>query len=368
MKSLYIMYSNNNSNHNNNRQNGRSIYQEYPDNINNNDLLRLLGDYNNHIRRQQTILSDTISLLRTIHTVYNEQILRIVNVLDANQNAINIYSSILQSINRRIERNPIIGNTSSVSVNNTNSEREPEMPSPYMSSRNRHLNRYANILNSSRSRNIFGNTYFSILNPLLQYSSSRSNGLTNSEIERVTDIIVFDSSMNETRCPISWEDFEEGEYILRIRRCQHIFNETSLRNWLRLNSYCPVCRCNLRQIQREPVVSNESSDTETDEQTERDGEREEERDEERIEERDGEREERREERETQNDNSNNTTNGSIRSIDEDISNNTINSYRGFMQSLNQILQNMNTDDYSATQINTDLSGNTYLAEYIIHFR
>jgi hypothetical protein len=177
--------------------------------------------------------------------------------------------------------------------------------------------------------------------------------------------------MNETRCPISWEDFETGEYILRIRNCQHIFNESSLRNWLRLNSYCPVCRCNLRQpIQQS--VSNESSDTETEENTEENLEHTPQSSTEEM------------------DLSSNASVSNIQltrptmiasiEVSDDASEineidfsgnsvvNSINSYRGFMQSLHNILQNMNDDTFTATRRNGDLSGNPLSAEYIIHFR
>ena len=52
--------------------------------------------------------------------------------------------------------------------------------------------------------------------------------------------------MDEERCPISWEDFVVGEQICQIKECEHIFKSTSLLNWLRTNSHCPVCRYDLR--------------------------------------------------------------------------------------------------------------------------
>ena len=44
------------------------------------------------------------------------------------------------------------------------------------------------------------------------------------------------------RCPISHQEFSEGDSIARINRCGHVFSERGLRRWLLRNNTCPMCR------------------------------------------------------------------------------------------------------------------------------
>ncbi len=46
-------------------------------------------------------------------------------------------------------------------------------------------------------------------------------------------------------CPISMEEFREGEQLCRLNRCQHTFKKEPLRRWLRNHNTCPVCRENI---------------------------------------------------------------------------------------------------------------------------
>jgi hypothetical protein len=53
-----------------------------------------------------------------------------------------------------------------------------------------------------------------------------------------------DSSFKTNECPISLEEFKEGDSIIELP-CNHIFNETNLKNWLKEQPNCPVCRTNI---------------------------------------------------------------------------------------------------------------------------
>ena len=113
------------------------------------------------------------------------------------------------------------------------------------------------IANPPRANTRTGNRYTTRnnTNPInwtefipLRYNSTRylDNRLTQAQIDISTQIIEYDENMDEERCPISWEDFVVGEQICQIKECEHIFKSTSLLNWLRTNSHCPVCRYDLR--------------------------------------------------------------------------------------------------------------------------
>ena len=95
-------------------------------------------------------------------------------------------------------------------------------------------------------------------NPILQHilnnflnmntDTSANEGQSNpnivTDVSQVTEEMCF-SDINDpttTICPISLENFEPNDPILRINRCQHYFKKNSLLYWFRLSRLCPVCR------------------------------------------------------------------------------------------------------------------------------
>lgn len=73
---------------------------------------------------------------------------------------------------------------------------------------------------------------------------------TNINSDSTNDILkkckykLFDSSCNIKECPISLEQFKEGESIIELP-CNHIFNENNIKNWLKEKTNCPICRMDL---------------------------------------------------------------------------------------------------------------------------
>ena len=77
-----------------------------------------------------------------------------------------------------------------------------------------------------------------------------NNGLPDDEINQYTTVNTFnniDNQLNITECPISHEEFEDDTNVIQLR-CNHIFKENSIRNWLHNNRTCPVCRSLVTQI------------------------------------------------------------------------------------------------------------------------
>jgi hypothetical protein len=70
-------------------------------------------------------------------------------------------------------------------------------------------------------------------------------GLDNEQIENNTQSVQYSESMNDMRCPITWDQFDASHSLLSINRCGHIFGETALRSWLQTHRRCPVCRTNV---------------------------------------------------------------------------------------------------------------------------
>lgn len=73
---------------------------------------------------------------------------------------------------------------------------------------------------------------------------------TQEQIENATELITYDSSANNinTSCPITLEEFQDGDILRQIRHCHHSFFETPIQNWFRSNVRCPVCRYDIRDF------------------------------------------------------------------------------------------------------------------------
>jgi hypothetical protein len=63
--------------------------------------------------------------------------------------------------------------------------------------------------------------------------------------------------LQNTSCPITLEDFQDTDQLMRIRYCGHCFRQHALNNWFRENVRCPVCRYDIRDfvIQRAEDLS-----------------------------------------------------------------------------------------------------------------
>jgi hypothetical protein len=85
---------------------------------------------------------------------------------------------------------------------------------------------------------------------MIQYRNTNNIALTREQIQRVTEECVYNSSIENTptQCPISLDEFVDGENILKIRKCGHIFRPAELRRWFTQRNKCPVCRCNVLDI------------------------------------------------------------------------------------------------------------------------
>jgi hypothetical protein len=81
------------------------------------------------------------------------------------------------------------------------------------------------------------------------------------QIDDATEIIAYASDMSanySSRCPITLEDFQEGQMVRRIHHCNHIFNSTAFNNWFERNVRCPVCRFDIRDhSERENSIDSE---------------------------------------------------------------------------------------------------------------
>ena len=66
-----------------------------------------------------------------------------------------------------------------------------------------------------------------------------------SRYDGVIDFLDYNDSMRGTECPICLTEFiKEGKYW-RIKKCNHLFHEECLKQWLKYNKICPLDRANI---------------------------------------------------------------------------------------------------------------------------
>lgn len=81
-------------------------------------------------------------------------------------------------------------------------------------------------------------------------------GLSVEQIEQHTSMVDYHAEMNEVRCPICLEDFENGEHVCKIVACGHFFKRPGLMRWFERNTHCPVCRCDVLNAAVPGAASN----------------------------------------------------------------------------------------------------------------
>lgn len=74
---------------------------------------------------------------------------------------------------------------------------------------------------------------------------------TPTQINNATQTIIYRDNLSliNTRCPITMEDFINGDRICMIRHCRHCFRESAIMDWFHTNVRCPVCRYDIRETQ-----------------------------------------------------------------------------------------------------------------------
>ena len=80
---------------------------------------------------------------------------------------------------------------------------------------------------------------------------NQNTPLSADEISRYTSTYsctqaVF-SDISGNRCPISLDNFQIGDVLIRINGCGHTFKRRALMRWFERSNSCPMCRHNLRE-------------------------------------------------------------------------------------------------------------------------
>jgi len=95
---------------------------------------------------------------------------------------------------------------------------------------------------------------------------------TNDQIQVATTNYLYSidsvTGSSNTNCPITMDEFQDGEEVCRILHCGHTFRQEAISQWFETNVRCPVCRYDIRDYninhQRQtdvnhsaPVVTND---------------------------------------------------------------------------------------------------------------
>ena len=79
------------------------------------------------------------------------------------------------------------------------------------------------------------------------FPSAVNNVPTITQFAQATEPVQYHSEgFSDNNCPITLDEFSEGEMVCRIKHCGHIFKIQPLQNWFSRNSHCPVCRYDIR--------------------------------------------------------------------------------------------------------------------------
>lgn len=121
--------------------------------------------------------------------------------------------------------------------------RQLRIVSDMMEDYQHNIQRFLQIVNlSTRSDYTQPRAFNRERRPVPDTAPRSTQGLTDRQVELATRTMSYDASMNEPRCPISLEDFADGEEIVQIIGCGHYFKCAALREWFNRNTQCPVCR------------------------------------------------------------------------------------------------------------------------------
>ena len=212
--------NNNSSNYNSDSVPLQQFFRRQSDNLNDNRNQHLLHNLYN-------VMTGYNSTMR----IYNENMSRFLTLIDDYRRDIRIFQS-HQNMNQYFNSNIPRSNQNTQSVHNTSrisTER----------------------IGATQSGTFFQpSTIFSTLFPDIttQFTDVVVRP-TQRQINNATRTIIYRDNLSliNTRCPITMEDFVNGDRICMIHHCRHCFRESAIMDWFQTNVRCPVCRYDIRE-------------------------------------------------------------------------------------------------------------------------
>jgi len=203
-----------------------------------------------------------IQSLRDIMLTYN------TNMQDYQNNITIAIMMIREIITEVIRQNNLPQNVENDPIR-TRSNSSRQNPSSQQTSRISRAPTQSSTLNSNNREHLLSYTLY---RPTIRYQDGQNmrNFFQNisvrpsqEQIQNATFLFTYNYLNSENinqQCPITLEDFENGDIVRQIRHCRHVFHEDSIQNWFQSNVRCPVCRYDIRDY-REPTESINLVDT-----------------------------------------------------------------------------------------------------------
>jgi hypothetical protein len=211
-------------------------------------------NYRNNINALNT-LNNLNNLLFDLLSNTNNRMIETMSIFKEQNNIINNYHSTIEAINTRI----IYLNHMEITNARINSSRPSVSitppPTPPRNIRRRRRERFQRLqqrypethdTTEEEEHNNNQRNEEEEDEVLLPIESPRPIIPTNQEIVTNTEVIIYNSdSFTQSVCPIETIPFNEGQNVIRIINCGHIFTVSSLHRWFERDSRCPLCRYNI---------------------------------------------------------------------------------------------------------------------------
>ena len=228
-----------NNERNNNRNNNRNDFPFFPNLGSNNfdrgnpnsNLTDFLSNLGNAITRQQmSSLNDLNNLINNNNNMHR-------NNNNSNSNVVMEFTTTGPNGERIVQR-----------YQGTNPQNQPQQQMPPMFF---NFNNFSNN-SSSRRRNISFNDFSSglfgnIFSQLFQSLGNRENPTDEEILNELPETQIEDVNKldpEKKNCIICLEDFKNGDKAI-ILPCIHIFHNECIKNWLKTQNTCPICKYKL---------------------------------------------------------------------------------------------------------------------------
>lgn len=228
-----------------------STYAEYMTTLY--TLRDVLNGYNNNIREYQDNIQTSLQIMRSIQSDISymlrgnsEPVDNTTQTNGRGRNRAPMQPPVRQTT---AERNSLNAHTrNNVPIRNA-PERSTPMQDATIRNNSNHLLSYLLYPTTTVRTNTRPNTTF-LQNVVVSP--------TEEQINNATQVIQYYPGLNllNNECPITLEEFVDGEQIRQIHHCKHSFKETAIQNWFRSNVRCPVCRYDIRDYVQGDASNN----------------------------------------------------------------------------------------------------------------
>ena len=253
-------------------------------NLNMLSLILLLKDFHERRNREETRQRLDELIRREQSEVTGHNIQREVRIPQMNPLIPPILTSprtpIIESMAPSFSRSPLISPLQNPNTplgtrresNLTSAIPPPFRQNPRLAQRRHTLFNVSDLSRNTRSTRPFfsprlpsqrdGRFFFGGLGPELRDVVVRP---TNQEIQNAITRFTYEPSFTllNIRCPITMEDFVEGDRLIQIIPCGHAFKDEPIINWFQEHVRCPVCRYDIRDYTPGNNEESSSSDVDT---------------------------------------------------------------------------------------------------------